>query len=153
MFTALLILFIIGIIVFGLVIHKTRSDILFVAGEIGTISCSLLAIGIGITLIVGICKISTVGRYDYTIAMYEEENKQLEDKIDIVVEEYLKHEGETYDKSIPADTLIVIYPELASNQIVSQYIEILNSNKAEIKQLKQEQINISVWKFLVYFGN
>ena len=91
---------------------------------------------------------------DDKIAMYQEENKSIEKDVSAIVEQYQEHETEVFDMSeveSPA-TLIQMYPELKSDDLVMQQIKIFSSNNKKIKELKLKKINYEKAKFLLYFG-
>lgn len=110
-------------------------------------------------LIIAICWISTTvateSTIDSKIEMYQEENANIEEDIDRIVREYLKHEQDTYadlkteESSI---TLITLFPELKSDALVQQQLEIYVDNNAKIKSLKEEKIDIAKKKWVLYFG-
>lgn len=107
-----------------------------------------------IPIVVGISILATSSRYDAQIEMYQEENIVLETKIDNAVSIYLDHEGLVYDMDkLDATTVLVVLPELNGNELVKQQVETYISNSSKIKELKERKINLSIWKFLVYFGN
>lgn len=91
---------------------------------------------------------------DDRIAMYQEENDSIESDINNIICQYQNHETEIFDMSeinSPA-TLIQMYPELKSNELVVKQIDIFNENNKKIKELKSKQIDCEKAKFLLYFG-
>ena len=107
--------------------------------------------------------ISLVGiTYDYSetkviddmIEMYEEENKNIENQIDIIVKEYMKYENDTFTefKSDSSITLVSLYPELKSDELVKAQIETYQENNKKLKELKEKKIKASVYKWWLYFG-
>lgn len=91
---------------------------------------------------------------DEKISMYAEENTVIEAQIQTVIKEYMNHEKETF-KDCSAEsmiTLVDLYPELKSDTLVSKQIDVYLNNNNEIKNLKREKINISSYKWFVYFG-
>lgn len=113
-----------------------------------TIILAVLFIGINL-----ICLIN--GRtLDEKIAMYECENAAIEEEINTLVENYMKYETDTYESLKGEDgiTLISLYPELKADTLVNQQCELYISNKEQITSLKEEQINLSNYKFWLYFG-
>ena len=86
--------------------------------------------------------------------MYEEENAKIEQDIDRIVEHYLKYEQDTFAnlKDESPITLVTLFPELKSDALVQQQLEIYVDNNAEIKSLKEEKIDIAKKKYLLYFG-
>ena len=110
-------------------------------------------------MIVTICcltpKVATASIIDDKIAMYQEENATIEQDIDRIVEEYLKHEHDTFtdlkteESSI---TLVALFPKLRSDTLVQQQLEIYVANNAKIRSLREEKIDIAKLKWLLYFG-
>lgn len=106
-----------------------------------------------------ICDLSTTvfteSTIDNKIKMYQEENANIEQDIDKIVKEYLKHEHDTYadlkteESSI---TLVTLFPDLKSDNLVQQQLEIYVKNNSTIKSLRKEKIDISKKKWLLYFG-
>ncbi len=89
------------------------------------------------------------------IAMYEEENALIEEKVSNTVSKYMEYEKGIIIEVSPDDdafTLVSLYPELGSDVLVSNEIEIYVSNSNKIKELKSEALNISTYKFWLYFG-
>lgn len=89
------------------------------------------------------------------IAMYEEENALIEEKVSNTVAKYMEYEKDIFIEVSPDDdafTLISLYPELRSDTLVSNEIEIYVNNNEKIKELKSEALSISNYKFWMYFG-
>lgn len=88
------------------------------------------------------------------IEMYEEENTKIEEQIDTLVKQYMEYEGKTLTefKSESSITLVSLYPELKSDDLVSKQIEVYIENNNKIKQLKEDKINMKIGKWLLYFG-
>lgn len=114
-----------------------------------------VALGIVITICCITPKIATASTIDDKIAMYQEENATIEQDVDRVVQEYLKHEHDTFtdlkteESSI---TLVTLFPELKSDTLVQQQLEIYVANNEKIKSLREERIDIAKLKWLLYFG-
>lgn len=91
---------------------------------------------------------------DDKIAMYEEENAQIEEDVEQIVTQYQQHEKAVFDMSEihSATTLIQMYPDLKSNDLAMKQIEIYNKNNAQIKSLKLDQIDCEKAKWWLYFG-
>ena len=110
-------------------------------------------------LVIAICCLSTTvateSTIDSKIEMYQEENTNIEQDIDKIVKEYLEHEHDTFanlkteESSI---TLVTLFPELKSDTLVQQQLEIYVYNNAKIKSLKEEKIDIAKIKWILYFG-
>lgn len=89
------------------------------------------------------------------IAMYEEENALIEEKVSNTVTKYMEYEKAIVIEVSPDDdafTLISLYPELRSDTLVSNEIDVYVKNNEKIKELKSEALNISNYKFWIYFG-
>lgn len=116
---------------------------------------AVIFVFIGIALIFGAEALATSKKIDAKIEMYTEENAKIELVITETVEKYLEHEYKIYDSLQGEDiqTLLVVYPEINSNELVKHQIEVFIENNNQIKKLKNEKINLATWKFLIYFGN
>lgn len=91
---------------------------------------------------------------DEKIAMYQEENTKIEKQIDALVQNYMQYESDTYGefKSSDAITLVSLYPDLKSDELVQQQIEVYTTNNQKIKELKEQKIDINKDKWWLYFG-
>lgn len=91
---------------------------------------------------------------DDKIAMYEQENAAIEQSVDVLVKDYYKHESDTYSSLKPENAVLFAsaYPELQSNELATKQLEIYVDNNNKIKELKEDQINLSRNKFWLYFG-
>lgn len=113
---------------------------------------------VALVMVIAIChitpKIATASTLDEKIAMYQEENATIEQDIDRIVEEYLKYEHDTFldlkteENSI---TLVTLFPELKSDKLVQQQLEIYVANNAKIRSLKEKKIDITKLKWLLNF--
>lgn len=93
-------------------------------------------------------------KVDDKIKMYQEENENIESQIGQLVTNYMEYESDTYAnfKSEDSITLVSMYPELKSDTLVNTQIEIYNENNKKIKKLKEELIDLSAKKWILYFG-
>ena len=89
------------------------------------------------------------------IKMYQAENKQIENQIGELVKGYMDYESETYKsfKNENSVTMINLYPELKSNELVQKQMNIYLTNNDKIKELKEIEIDTKIGKWLLYFGN
>ena len=114
----------------------------------------MLAIAISIaaiTLIVIFCP----KNLDKKIAMYTEENQNIEIKVKETVRAYMKYEQDTYDnlvKDADITTLLIVYPDLNSNQLVKKEVDLYIENNKKIKELKEQKISRSTCNWWLYFG-
>lgn len=107
-----------------------------------------------ISIIVGVSV--TNGRtLDAKIAMYTEENIKIEESMNVLVEQYMNYESDTYGtlKNESSITLVSLYPELKADTLVEKQIEVYLDNNKQIRKLKEKQINLSVKKWWLYFGH
>lgn len=88
------------------------------------------------------------------IEMYQEENKKIEEQVDVLVKQYMEYEGKTLTefKSESSITLVSLYPELKSDALISKQIEVYIANNNKIKELKEYEIEMKIGKWLLYFG-
>ena len=90
------------------------------------------------------------------IAMYEEENAVIEEKISSTVQHYMEYEKgiiyEVADNESPI-SLVSLYPELSSDKLVAAEIDVYISNNQTIKELKAKEISKSAFKFAIFFGH
>lgn len=91
---------------------------------------------------------------DDKIAMYKQENTAIEQSVDVLVKDYYKHESDTYSSLKPENAVLFAsaYPELQSNELATKQLEIYVENNNKIKELKEDQINLSKNRFWLYFG-
>lgn len=89
------------------------------------------------------------------IEMYSEENQKIEDDMDVLVEQYMNYESGTYGelKSESSITLVSLYPELKADTLVEKQIEVYVVNNEKIKTLKEKLINVSNYRWWLYFGH
>lgn len=92
---------------------------------------------------------------DDRIAMYQEENALIEQRVASTVDKYMQFERDVMVEVSPDDdiiTLVALYPELKSDELVKQEMQLYIDNNKTIKDLKAKKINKRVHKFLLYFG-
>ena len=91
---------------------------------------------------------------DDKITMYEQENAAIEQSVDVLVKDYYRHESDTYSSLTPENAVLFAsaYPELQSNELATKQLEIYVDNNNKIKELKEDQINLSKNRFWLYFG-
>ena len=117
---------------------------------IGSIVCIIALVGIFINI-----DYLIRGRtLDDKIAMYEQENAAIEQSVDVFVKDYYRHESDTYSSLTPENAVLFAsaYPELQSNELATKQLEIYVDNNNKIKELKEDQINLSRNRFWLYFG-
>lgn len=149
MLTVFLVLIIIGIVF--LIIYFKDSDY-FLAGML---VCSIFGLFVLIFDLIAIGFIANIKVQEQKIEMYQEENSKMETSIAGAIEKYLEHEYDIFVEISPPDetqTFLIAYPELQSSELVKYQLETIKTNNDQIKVLKNELLDVKIWKFLVYFG-
>ena len=121
--------------------------------EIAGLFGIIFAVFFVISIIVGIGVVK--GRpLDAKIAMYIEENENIETEMNALVEQYMNYEAGAYGelKGESSITLVSLYPELKADTLVTKQIELYIDNNEEIKKLKEKKIDLTVKKWWLYFG-
>lgn len=124
----------IALIIIGWVIDYFLNLEGWCGGCLSIICGTVLIIGI----IAAICMINDVAEgkiIDEKIVIYEQENEKIE----------------TANKE-SLITLVQLYPDLKSNNLVQKQMDIYVNNNKKIKNLKTEKLNISKSKWWLYFG-
>lgn len=120
-----------------------------------TQACTVVGAAISIIALVIVCiSYSNTRVLDDKIAMYIEENEKIETQIDTIVTEYMKYENETFEglKGDSSITLVSLYPDLKSDELVKTQIKTYQDNNNKIKELKELKINASIYRWWIYFG-
>lgn len=118
----------------------------------------LLAVGIIAALVFLIggmyCAVMINPTIEAEITMYQEENTIIEEKMAMLVENYMLHEKEIMLEVSPDDsiTLISMYPELTSQSLVSELLDTYTSNSDKIKELKTTALKQPIARWWLYFG-
>lgn len=124
--------------------------LMFTLAVIGYIVAALVLI-IFIFMVPGV---ATAGKIDEKIAMYEEENAKIEAQMDVLVEKYMKYEQETFadlKTEESAITLVTLFPDLKSDELVQTQINVYISNNQKIKELKEDKINMQTKRWILFF--
>lgn len=148
MLILLFVIFIVGFVLATIFIDDEVTR--FVAQMFSGISISVVFIAL---ICVTVMLVNTFSA-DEMIEMYTEENKNIESQIEIVIDEYMEFENQTFVelKSESFITLVSLYPELKSDELVKEQISLYQNNNAKLKELKSEKINARVYKWWIYFG-
>lgn len=113
----------------------------------------LLGVVLFAILIVGV-EASNTMIIDDKIAMYEVENETINQEINVIVENYQKHEKDTFSsatKKLSPTVVFSLYPELKSNTLVAKQIDTYTANQKEIKALKSKKLDYEVYKWWLHF--
>ena len=123
-------------------------------GEVFSGFGSLISVVALIGIIINIGILINGRTFDDKIEMYEQENAAIEQSVDVLVKDYYKHESDTYSSLKPENAVLFAsaYPELQSNELATKQLEIYVDNNNKIKELKEDQINLSKNRFWLYFG-
>lgn len=151
MLIVLLILLIVGSVACAIIGYKTNEDGWYV---VSVMPCGLFAFGLLIAVIVGISIVATTDVTEQRIEMYQEENLKMETSMAEAIEKYMEQEYSIFVEISPeeAQTFLIAYPELQSSELVKYQIETIKLNNEQIKQARNELLNIDIWKFVLYFG-
>ena len=98
--------------------------------------------------------LATAHAIDEKILMYQERNESIEQSVGNAVRAYMDYEEETYSELSNKDamSMVYLYPELKSDQLVQKQIDIYVSNNDNITRLREQQIDLAQDKWLLYFG-
>lgn len=115
----------------------------------------ILAIIVIVVMFFCLWSISEGRVIDEKIEMYSQENAEIEADIDALVAKYMEYESSTLAdlRGDSAITLVSLYPELKSDELVKAQIELYLANNKKIKDLKEDKLDIRVAKWWLYFGS
>lgn len=102
-----------------------------------------------------LCTLFDISKYqiiDKKISMYQIENRNIEEQVTEVVNEYKDYEQETIKNVGQMSSILIKVPELKSNELVSKQIQVYMDNNNKIKKLKEEKIDIKISEWWLYFG-
>ena len=142
----LIVILIISFII-GFFIAMSDDDFLFLD--------AFLIIGCIVGMIYCSSKIVGQRTIEQRIEMYQTENTNIETKVKETVRAYMNYEENTYKELIESadlTTLVIKYPELNSNELIKAEINLYIENNNKIKKLKEDKINITIYKWWLYFG-
>lgn len=124
-----------------------------IGGGIGVIGGVLAVVVIAAMIVLGV-QISHAPIMDDKIALYEETNAEIDSQIADMVTQYKDYEASTLSdlKTDSAITLVNLYPELKSDELVQSQMEIYQSNKKHILSLKEDKLSLKPKRWWLYFG-
>lgn len=112
----------------------------------------IIKLGIAICLLVKLVGTSVI---DEKIELYSTQNEEIEKKVEEVVKQYMKHEQDTFTE-LKTDTnyitLVTLYPELKSDELIKSEINLYEKNNKKIIALKEQKIDKTIYKWWLYFG-
>jgi hypothetical protein len=108
------------------------------------ISCILVTIYLGYDVI------------DDKILILQEENSAIEKRVEETVKQYQNYETEFFTDSTQetnSDVMVLVerYPELKSDELVQQQIDLYIKNNQEIKKLKLQQLEKYKYELWLFF--
>ena len=123
----------------------------FFGPTIAAISLFLTAAFLIATLIVGVGYSESMV-IDDKIALYQEENQKIETSIDITVQQYQNYEQTTFKEcKVDPTVVLMMYPELKSNELVAKQIDVYTRNNEKIKKLKAEKLDYKIYRWWLFF--
>lgn len=118
----------------------------------GSLTTFIIKLGVLIYLLVKIISLRVIND---KIELYQTQNEEIENKVEVVVKQYMEHENKTFT-GLKTDesyiTLVTLYPELKSDKLIEQEINLYEENNKKILELKEQKINEKVYKWWLYFG-
>ena len=125
---------------------------MFVSFSAVFIVALIVALCVGLFHLAPSCK--RLEYIDTKIEYLTEENAKIDEDIKIIISSYQDHEKEFYQEfeNVSASTLITLYPEIKSNELVNKQIEIYFENQKEIKELELKKIDGGVIRWWMNFG-
>ena len=132
---------------------KNHDDELITSGILFWLFC-IISIVLFLWVLTLCYKVGTGYTVDQRIEMYQTENMKIESSIDLLVTNYMNYESDTYKDLKDEDgiSLVSLFPDLKSDELVSKQIKLYSANNKKIKQLKEEKIELSKAKWKLYFG-
>lgn len=126
----------------------------------GIVGAGIAEFIIIISIICNIVGLADLKVADKKIAMYEEENTNIQNQVSEIVKNYQDYEKNTYSESLKSvdlsntDVVVLaqLYPDLKADEMVKKQIEIYQDNNNKIKELKEQKINNELCKWWLYFG-
>lgn len=126
------------------------------------IPMTMLGIVALITLVVvipiAITNTIKIPQMEERIAIYKEENTRIEEQIKTVIETYQDYEQGIFEDidldEISSEKLILltsIYPELKSDAMIQELIQVYINNTNEIKSLRTQKLDHELWRWWLCF--
>ena len=148
----------ISLIIVGCVVYfRCNSCYEYLAGGLITTG-AILGIAMFIFALVAITYSIKVPQMEERITIYKEENTRIEEQIKIIIEAYQDYEQGVFEdidlNKISSEKLILltsIYPELKSDAMVQELIQVHINNTNEIKELRTTKLDYEVWRWWLCF--
>lgn len=96
------------------------------------------------------------GVINQKISILQEENAVIEQRVEETVRQYQDYENGIFTdatQNVGSDVVVLVerYPELKSNELVQQQIDLYIKNNSEIKKLKLEQLEKYKYELWLFF--
>lgn len=152
----LLIFFIINIFFIFLGVYLYNNSYKY--KNIGILTSTIASVFATILFIaIFICVINLIDRsiINQKIELYQTENTEIEQQIATSIDNYQQYEQSTYEKCKPDDAIMIVnaYPELKSDKLIQQQINIYIYNNSVIKKLKSTALYYPIYAWCLYFGS
>lgn len=120
-----------------------------------TITGGVVGVGAAIVAIVMLCCAIDGSVIDEKISLYEETNSQIETHINNIVADYKSYENDTYEKFDGSNgtEIVNLYPELKTNELIKEQMEVYYNNQKSILSLKSQKISLKPIRWWLYFGS
>lgn len=88
------------------------------------------------------------------VKLYEQENEKIEKRIDLLTKKYMDHESDFYKNFKKGDgvVLVELFPELKSNELVSEQLKVYERNNNKLLKAKKDEVYCNTAKWWLYFG-
>ena len=138
------------LIVLAIILGRLGVDLCDEGGALIVIICLLILSELFILANIGY----TNKTINDKLKIYAEENQEIESSIASIVKEYCEYESKTFKDVTNEDciTLVQMYPELKTSDLVNKQLDVYVSNNNKIKSLKCKKANLKGLKWIAYFG-
>ena len=147
----LIILIVTGIMFFCEYKYKNDNYSMWDISRFLTIPCLCVSFIAFLLLLHGLIRQRII---DEQIKLYSKQNKEIENKIEITVKQYMEYENNTFSNLKASDyiNLVNLYPELKADNLVQKQMDLYLENNEKIIELKEEKINKTLYKWWLFFG-
>ena len=118
-----------------------------------TIGGIITGLSLLVTLFLG-AECSQARIVDDKIALYEQQNEDIEAEIAAIVSAYQAYEQDTFDKvgeNISPTMVFALYPELKSDTLVAKQIDLYVANNKTITELKASKFHYELCRWWICF--
>lgn len=150
----------IGLIILGCIVCYSRNcKIEYGLGVVFNAVGAVVVIGAGLFTTIAVTNTIKIPQMEQRIAIYEEENTRIEEQIKTTIQVYQDYEkdilGDIDLDKISSEKLILltsIYPELKSDAMVQELIQVYIDNNNQLKELKTSKLDYELWRWWLFFG-